>query len=769
MLQLTNRALVTPSGQEENAAYDASARILAIVRRRYPSVLSVFALIFSFAIVYLIATPSRYTAIASMVIDSSKLNLFQQQTIMNDAAVDSNAVETQAQILRSDNIALSVIRDLHLTSDPEFVERGGGFAASITNAVGSLFGAPRNPPEKENIETALRAFRKMERVTREGLTYVIDISFTSLNADRAAQIANAIADAYATDQMDAKFQATKRAGAWLQGRVAEIRDQAQAADMAVQNFKERNNIVDTDGRLMSEQELAEVNSQLIIARAQTAEAKARLDRIQEIVHADGATPEAGVADMLHSDVISKLRSEYLHLSEQASLWASKYGKGHLAVLNLHNQMDEIRHSILNELGRISGTYQSDYQIALAREQSLESSLEKTIAHSQNTKQAGVELKELQSNAQTYRTLYDNFLQRYMDAIQQQSFPISEARIISPAAPPLRRSQPNTSITLGLALLASLMIGAVAAMAREASDRVFRTTTQVEQILSTSCIAMLPALSAETETRGDQRPLKHTTPSLKKLIQRSLPNCGLMAYVVDHPHSRFAESLRAVKMAIDLACVSVRPADDGPVATGKVIAFTSTLPREGKGTVATNFARLMAQSGLRVVLIDGDLRHPDLSAKLSPDAKIGLLEVLNKSASLQEAIYTDQLTAMQFLPVSSRQNVGRSSEVLAAPSTKALIRSLQQECDLVIVDLPPLAPIVDARATTGFVDHYVYVVEWGRTNIDVVVHHLSRAANVRDRLLGVVLNKANTKKLGRYEYYYGDDYYNRQYSKYGDTT
>jgi len=146
MLQLTNRSLITNSGQEENAPYDAK-RIWAIIRRQYPIILATLAVILGCAIIYLITTPARYTATASMVIDSSKLNLFQQQRIMTDTVVDSTAVETQAKILRSDGVALYVIKDLHLEGDPEFVGRGGGLISSIIAAVGGLFGSPRRAPE----------------------------------------------------------------------------------------------------------------------------------------------------------------------------------------------------------------------------------------------------------------------------------------------------------------------------------------------------------------------------------------------------------------------------------------------------------------------------------------------------------------------------------------------------------------------------------------------------------------------------------------------
>ena len=208
-----------------------------------------------------------------------------------------------------------------------------------------------------------------------------------------------------------------------------MREQSSEAERAVVAYKGKNNIVDTGGELMNEQQLAELNSDLIQARAATAEAKARFDRVQHILGAGDVDPDAAstatVADTLHNDVITKLREQYLEIEARKSLWAAKYGANHLAVVNLRNQMGELRRSIFEELKRTAQTYESDYEIAKKREESIQKSLSQTVSESQTTNEAQVTLHNLQSNAQTYRAIYDNFLQRYMESVQQQSFPISK--------------------------------------------------------------------------------------------------------------------------------------------------------------------------------------------------------------------------------------------------------------------------------------------------------------------------------------------------------
>ena len=179
-----------------------------------------------------------------------------------------------------------------------------------------------------------------------------------------------------------------------------------------------------------------------------------------------------------------------------SEWSTKYGRDHLATVNLRNQMREIRTSIFDELKRLGETYKSDYEIAKQREVGVMKELAQAVSQSQSTSSSQVALRELESTAQTYKTIYDNFLQRYMESVQQQSFPISEARLISSASRPLQKSHPQTLLTLAIAGFGGLMFGFGIGLLRDMSDRVFRTSEQVETILQTDCISLVPLLTGD---------------------------------------------------------------------------------------------------------------------------------------------------------------------------------------------------------------------------------------------------------------------------------
>jgi polysaccharide biosynthesis transport protein len=350
-------------------------------------------------------TPAQYTATATMLIDSSTLRVLQNQLQpQGDIPLDALQVGSQVEVLASRKIALAVVEGLHLADDPEFVDMSAGASKAARE------------------QRALDEFLSHRSISRAERTYALDISYTSRSPIVAAKIANAIADAYIDDQLGAKYQTISRASAWLQDRITELKTKATSADRAVLEFKEKNNIVDFGGttgrdasgassRLIGEQQLFELNSQVAAARGATSEAKARLDRIEQVRKMD--VGEAAVADTLKNEVITRLRNQHLDLSAREANISARYGADHEAAINLRNQMEEVRRNIGAELGRIAASYQSDYEIAKTRQENLEQSLAGLVSEGQVTYRDRLGLSELESSAKIYHSIYDNFLQRYM--------------------------------------------------------------------------------------------------------------------------------------------------------------------------------------------------------------------------------------------------------------------------------------------------------------------------------------------------------------------
>ena len=367
------------------------------------------------------------------------------------------------------------------------------------------------------------------------------------------------------------------------------------------------------------------------ARAATAEAKARLDRLSEITkngisNLDNVirSPDPAVADALRSDVINKLRSQFLDLANQEAVYSIRLGHDHLVVVNLRNQMFEIRKSIFDELKRIEETFKSDYQIALAREQSVQKSLADVVSQGQKTNQAQISLKDLDSKAQTFRAIHDNFVQKYMESLQQESFPYTEARVISRAVSPGSKSQPNSILVMAAASVGGLLLSFGIAVLIDISESGFRTPDQVENELRASCLAVVPSIVPSIKPASENpRPIH--TERADPSVSRHVDQTGILFGVIGNPFSRFAEAFRTIKVGIDLYSVTK------PI---KAIGITSTNPNEGKSTIVANLARLISHAGGKAILLDCDLRNPSLTRSLAPGAELGLLDVLSGKRPLK---------------------------------------------------------------------------------------------------------------------------------------
>src|SRR5262249_15763214 len=337
-------------------------------------------------------------------------------------------------------------------------------------------------------------------------SYMLRIDFRAGNPEIAAKVANAMIDGYIFEQLNAKYQANRRAGDWLQERLQALREQASVAERAVIDFKSKNNIVSAGGTLMSDKQLSDMSAQLAGARSHTADVEDRLERIRAVREAyqqeqTTSAADENVAEAMGNPIITGLRTKYLELVNREADWSVKYGKNHIAVSNLRNQIRDLRKSIRDELGRIEETSRSEYEIAKRRQEEVEKALASLVSKSTETNQAQITLFALEASAQSYRKLYDSFLQRHTETVQQQSFPISDARSISPAS--TAKTGPRVLQTWLATIFAGGMIGIGFAAFRETMDRGFRTRQQIQNMLGTECLALVPLLT----DRGSKRDIR----------------------------------------------------------------------------------------------------------------------------------------------------------------------------------------------------------------------------------------------------------------------
>lgn len=750
-------------GHEESGGIAAMVNgALAFLRRRYLviALAAIFGSILGLA--YLWVTPPVYTAQVQILLENPKAQFSQEQSILAASALDSSQFETQIQLLKSRGIAAEVIKRLKLAEDPDFNGSQPSIASMLSRIRGLISSSPAETqagtPDQPQ-DALITAFQSRVAVGRVGYSNLIEVGFSASKPARAAEIVNVIADAYIANQLNAKLEASRRARDWMQDRLRDLGEQALAAERAVSAYKSQNNVVSSGGKPIDEQQISELNSGLVTARAQTADALAKLTRYEAILKANAQSSssignlDAAGTDALNSPIINNLRQQYLELERRVAEWTPRFGRDHVAVVNLRNRMRELRGSILDEVKRYAETSRSEYEIAKLRQQEMEKRLSDAVTQSRSTNLAELTIRELDSKAKNLRSLHDSFLQRYVGSAQQETFPISEVRVMSPAVPPQSKSKPKGVLIMALGLIGGAALGAGLGLFRELMDRVFHTPAQIETTLGLPCLALVPALGSEKPSRSGSWGTE------QDVRQRKISTSSAFHRAIDKPSSRFAESIRAVKFAIDM---------NPGKAPNQVIGITSALPNEGKTTIAASLAQLITHSGKTVVIVDCDLRNPSLSSSLAANATAGIAEIVNRSRTIEETIWRDPKTRLALLPAVRRTPAFHTNEMLATNSMRLLFDELRATYDYIIVDLPPLTPLVDVRTTTNFIDCFVLVVQWGQTKADVVRHALHTAPNIQECLIGAVLNKTDIKAMSRYDSYCGDYYSDEHYKHYGLT-
>lgn len=725
-------------------------RLIAVARRQW-KVLAICVAIFGvLGIAYVVTAVPRYTAMTSVLIDRGNSEILTQLSNVGVPIEDDAAVLSEVELFKSDTISLAVVDKLKLLEDPQFTSPSRSPLSLLRSLLNFKHWFSTDDLEADDIatqreEAAEQIITDMS-VDRIGRSYALSVSYTSTSAELSAKIAGAIADAYLVDKLNSKYDATRRASDWLQERIEELRQKALESDLAVQKYRTANGLVSTGGQLLSEQQLTELTTALISAQADTAKARAKYERVKAII--DSKRTDAIVTDVLDNSISNDLRKKYLEASKIEADISARLGPDHIQAVRLRSEMAEYQRLMFEELNRIAESYQSELQVAESREKSLQTSVSQATGVTAAAGETQVQLRELERTADTYRNLYQTFLTRFQEATQQQSFPITEARIISRAQVPLIPSAPKKPLILALALVLGAGFGGAVGAYREFRDRFFRTGEQVRDVLSLEYLGHVPMINAKELAESSDEESDST---------RGLRNVnGTTNYVVNHPLSAFAETMRSAKIAVDM---------ENPSSRCKVIGVVSCLPGEGKSTIAINLAQLLAMQGARTLLIDADLRNPGATRAIGRHAEQGILEALLEGKPLKDLLLLDSKTKLAFLPAVVKRRVPHSSDLLSSSIMVNLLDELKMHFDYIVFDLPPVGPVVDARAISPMLDASLAVIEWGGTSRRVVRTTFAVQPELMEKCIGVVLNKVDTEKLKLYRSYGSGEYYYNRYSAY----
>ena len=316
--------------------------------------------------------------------------------------------------------------------------------------------------------------------------------------------------------------------------------------------------------------------------------------------------------------------------------------------------------------------------------------------------------------------------------------------------PIRPSSPKSKLILALAALLGGGIGVIFAFIADFSDRRVKSPRQAEELTGLPTLATVPLVGtrelARRANRG-RKVLDQYDPE-KTIMLPPAMQPPLVRYALEEPTSLFAELVRAVRLAVQRV-----KRNDG----GKIVLVSSSIDGEGKTTLAINLALSLAAVGMRTLLVDGDLRNPELTRSLCPKANLGLVEAAIGYARLQQAVLIDEPTRLAVLPAPLRRKANYITEFVFSGAMNNLLDHLRGQFDCIVVDSPPLVPLVDARALAEQAESIVLAIRWDATPREVVEQALDTLVPVSDRLLGTVLTRVDLKRLRFYDYYRSSSY------------
>jgi len=702
------------------------------------------------ALVLLQMTP-QFTSTATVMIDPRKDTVVNVEAVLSGLPADQESIESEIEVLRSRSLAERVIQKLQLFESPEYNSRlvpETGFQnflkaihprSLIPNSVLEWLDLATSDTvlteeqllEKERI-SVIDAHLKKLGVGRIGRSRVIAISITLADPALAASVANTVGDLYIVEQLEAKFEATRRATEWLDERLTGLRASVQKSERAVEAYRRTSGLTEGENVTFASQQATELNSQLILARSKRAEAQARLQQVAQLLR-NSASVES-VAEVLSSRLIQELRGQEAQIQRKAAELSQEFGEKHPRMINARAEIVDLRGKIAAEVKKIVQGLRNEVAVARAREDEMVRNMRGLETRVAGLNQSQVQLRALEREAKANRTLYETFLTRFKETNEQQEFQRPDARIISLADTPTVPSEPKKMLLLVVATMLSAGVGLMLVFLLEALDKGFRSMDDIETDTGVAAIGLVPALSGLA--------------SMNKEPQDQ---------ILEKPNSAFAESVRALHTSILLSNVDSPP---------KTVLLTSSLPNEGKTSLSLSLARLVARTGSkRVLIIDCDLRRPLVHRHLGLNMGPGLVQLMVEEASLEEVLQRDEASGAYVLTAGGTP--ADPTGMISSTHFVELLDNLKSAFDLIVIDSSPVLAVSDSRILSRMADKTVFVVRWAETHREVVRLGLKQILNAGGDLAGVVLSMVNVKKHSRYGYGDSGYYYGRNRKYYSD--
>lgn len=641
--------------------------------------------------------PPKYRATTVVLVEPRQPRVTNFEAVIGGIGSDALAIESQIDIIESPALAKRVIGKLNLGQDPDLVspslfERFFGADASRTSASDSR---------------QVSAFQSNLMVRRRGLSYIIEISYFSRDPAKAARISNAVAEAYLEELRAARAEVTARASAWLNERIEEMRGRVRESERAVAKYKSEHGLVDvTQGNKLINRQIEDLTQQLALSRTRSAEARARLERVQQL--AKSTADPATLAEALQSPVIGALRGQYADVARIEAEYTALYGSRHPSLVAVKAQRADLKRQIDSEIERILAGVRNDYQVASSREASLEAELVRLKAQVEAMSEADVKLSELQRDAQANRSLIEQFLNRAKETKEQMSLQIAEARVISPALTPARPSRP-TSLLLIAGGLGGAMLAIAVVLLLEHTRRGFRDPDEVQRTLGLQTVGLLP--HATMASPAQSRPMPG-------LADQSMQRTVDLNQLLGNPGRQYVENLRSIQGRLRLSSA---------FASGEILAIVSAAEGEGKSQFAYDLARLCAAVGTRTLLVDADLYAAP------SDRQLGL-----QGSGLRQ----DPVTGLSVMNVPGNQDWHPGHR--RQQSFASQLAQYRRQFDIIIVDTPAILSADADMRYLAAADRAVMIVAWEATDRQDVAQAIHALAEHGRKIDGVVLNQVPSR-------------------------
>ncbi|WP_415883612.1 GumC family protein [Neptuniibacter sp. QD34_54] len=671
-----------------------------------------------------------YRATATLLIEAQEAQVVSIEEVYGLESGNQEYFLTQFEILKSRKLAESVMRKLDLANHPEFNEEPA-FSLNWRELLPfELPGAASEPSEEDIFQAKLNIFLEKVTISPVRKTQLVKVTYESYSPVMAAEVANAIGQAYIESNLEAKLEVTMQASTWLSDRLGYLRDELRTAEKKLQTYRDQEGIVGEKGGLdIASKELDLVSTKLVESRRDRLELQGVYDQIQKIGKRNPRKLELLPAVLQHP-LVQTMKESVAEKQLKKSELAKRYGSKHPKMVAVNSELNIAYRSLNQQIISVVNGVENQYKAALASEKSLENSLATTKGSMQDLSRKEFKLRELQQDVDTKRALYDTFFTRFNETSATGDLRSANARIVDPAVKPQLPAKPKKGLIAALAFVVSIMFGVVFAFLLKALDNTVKTAADIESKLGETMMGLLPLLSA-------RKGVKH--PSYNEYLEET--------------QSAFAESVRTIRTGVVLSAL------DNP---HKVLAVTSTIPGEGKTSTAINMAYSLGQME-RVLLIDADMRRPSLAKALGFDNKLpGLSNFVAGTSKLEDCIHHHEASGIDVLTAGIIPP--NPLELLSSERFAKALSVLETKYDRIVIDTAPTQAVSDALVLAPKVGAMIYVVKADSTSYQQAKAGLKRLKDINAPLIGVVLNQVNTKKASKY---YGADY-GGYYDSYGYT-